>query len=75
MLNPSPLQVRQMLVGGQSPDTADYDTRTGLMLACHEGHEAVVRMLLTGGADPMVKVRAVAACCLCVFSCLHLSVM
>ncbi|KAL6755507.1 ankyrin repeat-containing domain protein, partial [Haematococcus lacustris] len=47
--------VRQMLKAGQDPDTADYDVRTGLMLACHEGHEAIVRLLLVNGADPMKK--------------------
>ncbi|GFH16712.1 uncharacterized protein HaLaN_13189 [Haematococcus lacustris] len=47
--------VRQMLKAGQDPDTADYDVRTGLMLACHEGHEAIVKLLLVNGADPAKK--------------------
>ncbi|KAL6748583.1 ankyrin repeat-containing domain protein [Haematococcus lacustris] len=47
--------VRAALSGGMSPNAADYDKRTGLMLACHEGHTGLVRMLLEAGADPQLK--------------------
>ncbi|KAL6763059.1 hypothetical protein V8C86DRAFT_3130307, partial [Haematococcus lacustris] len=47
--------VRAALSGGMSPNAADYDKRTGLMLACHEGHAGLVRMLLEAGADPQLK--------------------
>ncbi len=48
-------QVSAALKVGQSPDTADYDTRTGLMLACHAGHLSVAKLLLQGGADPNIR--------------------
>ncbi|KAJ9504820.1 hypothetical protein QJQ45_020591, partial [Haematococcus lacustris] len=47
--------VKAMLAQGNSPNSADYDKRTGLMLACHEGHENVAKLLLESGADPMSK--------------------
>ncbi len=50
-----PAQVSAALKTGQSPDTADYDTRTGLMLACHAGHLSVAKLLLQGGAQPNIK--------------------
>lgn len=31
--------VRQMLQQGFGPDSADYDNRTALMLACVQGHQ------------------------------------
>ncbi|KAG2444346.1 hypothetical protein HXX76_001102 [Chlamydomonas incerta] len=42
--------LRSMLSQGMSPNAADYDGRTGLMLAAVGGHEAVVRLLLDSGA-------------------------
>ncbi|KAG2493568.1 hypothetical protein HYH03_008087 [Edaphochlamys debaryana] len=42
--------LRTMLAQGVSPNAADYDGRTGLMLAAVHGHEAVVRLLLDSGA-------------------------
>ncbi|KAG2493569.1 hypothetical protein HYH03_008088 [Edaphochlamys debaryana] len=43
--------LRTMLGQGISPNTADYDGRTCLMLACAKGHEAVVKLFLDCGAD------------------------
>lgn len=34
---------------------SDYDNRTALMVAAHEGHEQVVRFLLEAGADAGLK--------------------
>ncbi len=48
-------QIKTMISQGISPDACDYDRRTGLMLACHEGSEAVARLLLESGADAMAK--------------------
>ncbi|GFR50887.1 hypothetical protein Agub_g13177, partial [Astrephomene gubernaculifera] len=42
--------LRNMLNQGMSPNSADYDGRTGLMLAAKAGHEGVVRLLLDHGA-------------------------
>ncbi|GLC57329.1 hypothetical protein PLESTB_001212500 [Pleodorina starrii] len=42
--------LRSMLNQGVSPNTADYDGRTGLMLAAAAGHEDVIRLLLDHGA-------------------------
>ncbi len=47
--------VATALASGLSPNSADYDNRTGLMLACHNGHESVARALLEAGADPVFK--------------------
>jgi ankyrin repeat protein len=38
-----------------SPAAAGSWMHAGLMLACHEGHEQVVRALLEAEADPMLK--------------------
>ncbi|KAG2444349.1 hypothetical protein HXX76_001105 [Chlamydomonas incerta] len=43
--------LRTMLRQGLSSDTADYDGRTGLMLAAAKGHEAAVRLFLDAGCD------------------------
>ncbi|KXZ44423.1 hypothetical protein GPECTOR_68g396 [Gonium pectorale] len=42
--------LRAMLNQGMSANSADYDGRTGLMLAAAAGHESVVRLLLDHGA-------------------------
>jgi ankyrin repeat protein len=42
-----------MLQEGFPADEADYDGRTGLMLACVNGHEGIARELLASGADPL----------------------
>ncbi|KAG2444345.1 hypothetical protein HXX76_001101 [Chlamydomonas incerta] len=42
--------LRSMLNQGMSPNAADYDGRTGLMLAAAAGHEEVVRLLLDHGS-------------------------
>ncbi|EFJ46902.1 hypothetical protein VOLCADRAFT_92690 [Volvox carteri f. nagariensis] len=43
--------LRTMLAQGISPNTADYDGRTGLMLAAAKGHNETVQLLLDAGAD------------------------
>ncbi|KAJ9532882.1 hypothetical protein QJQ45_010984 [Haematococcus lacustris] len=43
--------IKDMIDKGLPVDSMDYDKRTGLMLACHEGHTRVVRYLLEKGAD------------------------
>jgi uncharacterized protein len=45
----------QMLRQGFSADTADYDGRTALMLACVKGHMDVIDMLLHADCDPSLK--------------------
>lgn len=42
-----------MLQQGFPADEADYDGRTGLMLACVKANETIVRELLSAGADPL----------------------
>lgn len=42
--------LRSMLTQGMRSGSADYDGRTGLMLAAGGGHEAACRLLLDGGA-------------------------
>ncbi|PNH09149.1 Potassium channel KAT1, partial [Tetrabaena socialis] len=42
--------LRSMLGQGMGPNSADYDGRTGLMLAAAAGYEAIVRLLLDSGA-------------------------
>lgn len=49
--------VRQALDDGAIANFADYDKRTALHLACVEGHEEVVRVLLTAGAEMNLKDR------------------
>ncbi|GIL56055.1 hypothetical protein Vafri_11509 [Volvox africanus] len=43
--------LRTMLAQGISPNTADYDGRTGLMLAAAKGHDEMVQLLLDAGAE------------------------
>ncbi|KAG2447081.1 hypothetical protein HYH02_007831 [Chlamydomonas schloesseri] len=43
--------LRTMLRQGLSPNTSDYDGRTGLMLAAAKGHEAAVRLFLDAGCE------------------------
>jgi ankyrin repeat protein len=40
-----------MLQQGWDVNAADYDSRTGLMLAASHGHEQIVRQLLQAGAS------------------------
>jgi glutaminase len=37
---------------GVKPDASDYDKRTALMVAAHEGHDSGIHLLLDEGADP-----------------------
>jgi ankyrin repeat protein len=48
-----PAVCAQMLQQGMDVDSADYDGRTALMLACVKGHREVAVLLLGAGADPM----------------------
>jgi hypothetical protein len=43
------MKLRSMLQQGFNPDSADYDGRTALMLACVRGHRDVVDLLLSAG--------------------------
>lgn len=43
------VKLRSMLQQGFHPDSADYDGRTALMLACVRGHRDVVDLLLGAG--------------------------
>lgn len=45
------LHLVQMLQQGCDINCADYDARTGLMLAASHGHEALVQKLLHAGAS------------------------
>ena len=45
----------QLLQQGFHPDSADYDRRTALHLACANGHTETVRVLLAAGADTGVR--------------------
>ncbi len=45
----------QMLHQGFAPDSADYDGRTGLMLASAKGHADVAVALISAGADVAAK--------------------
>ena len=44
-------ELKDMLEGGASPDSADYDGRTPIHLASSEGHLACVQHLIEIGAD------------------------
>ena len=44
-------KVRQFLQQGCPVNSADYDGRSALELACAKGHAGVARMLLAAGAD------------------------
>ncbi|CAL8465533.1 g5069 [Coccomyxa elongata] len=48
-------KIRQMLHQGFAPDSADYDGRTGLMLASAKGHADVAVALISAGADVAAK--------------------
>ena len=45
------LEVALLVDRNASVDTADYDKRTALHLSCCEGHDDIVRFLLSRGAD------------------------
>lgn len=47
----------RLLSRGADVHYADYDSRTALHIACAEGHEEVVRVLLKAGAKPESKDR------------------
>eukprot|EP00798_Chlamydomonas_sp_ICE-L_P032551 gene32551-17268_t len=40
------------------PDAANFDGRTGLMVAASEGHKDVVKIMLEQGANPMARDKA-----------------
>ena len=46
-----------MLDSKANPNDPDYDARYPLHTACAEGHVAIVKMLLAGGAEPKVRDR------------------
>ncbi|KAI8470071.1 MAG: ankyrin repeat-containing domain protein [Monoraphidium minutum] len=48
-------QVRAMLGRDCPPDAADYDARTGLMLAAAKGHRGLTALLLEAGANPNAR--------------------
>ncbi|GAX74508.1 hypothetical protein CEUSTIGMA_g1957.t1 [Chlamydomonas eustigma] len=45
-------KIREMLLLGCPPNSADYDGRCALELACVKGHVNVVKLLLASGANP-----------------------
>lgn len=47
----------RLVASGIDVNQGDYDGRTALHLACSEGHDYIVRYLLSLGADPLVKDR------------------
>jgi ankyrin repeat protein len=49
--------MRVLLNNNASPDEPDYDHRYPLHTACAMGHQAIVQMLLEGGATATVKDR------------------
>ncbi|GAX83177.1 hypothetical protein CEUSTIGMA_g10603.t1 [Chlamydomonas eustigma] len=49
------IRVRSLLERHVPPDCADYDNRTGMMLAAVKGHLEVVQELLRWGGDPAAK--------------------
>lgn len=51
------LQMRELLDMGVSPNSVDYDKRSALHIACAEGHEEAVELLLARGAEANVKDR------------------
>ena len=50
-------EVESLLEDGADPCAADYDQRTALHLACSEGHEAAVAVLIKAGAPLSVTDR------------------
>lgn len=48
-------RLRDFLDQGFDADSADYDGRTGLMLACVKGFKDTAEVLLEAGADPNAK--------------------
>lgn len=47
--------VEAALQNGVSPNLTDWTGKTGLYVACHKGHEDVVKVLLKHGADPNLE--------------------
>jgi ankyrin repeat protein len=60
------MKLRSMLQQGFNPDSADYDGRTALMLACVRGHRDVVDLLLSAGEDLAASsYTSLRVCCKC----------
>jgi glutaminase len=50
-------QVQRLVLSGVDPDVPDYDGRTALHLAAAEGHDPVVRFLLSRDVNESVHDR------------------